>query len=352
MNKKALFIAVHLLFWLFTSWLIVSSFSITEHLVTNNNGIITEDIERSDELIWFFSFGQPFFAIYFYVQLMLTKKLVKLRRVKEMIWKTILLSIVFYGLYLTVVYLFFFEHIHVLEFPSLWYGIFIFYFIIAIAYGFIEAWNNSEKIKSELEISNKEAELNLLRAQLHPHFLFNTLNNLLAMVNQEQNPKLTKSIDTLSNLLRYVVYENLNPKVAIFKEIAFIKDYAELHLLRFEEDEIDFSIKIKGKNNQQKIESSILLSFVENAFKHGLQPEVSSYIHISINLENENQILFQITNSVHVDKVILDIGGYGLKAAKDRLELAYPNAYQLKIMKTANKYQVNLTLNTNESNYS
>ena len=96
MKKKALFISMHLLFWIFTSWLIVASFSITEHLVTNNNGIITDDIERSDELIWFFSLGQPFFALYFYLQLFLTKNLVRLDKIKILIWKTISLIVACY----------------------------------------------------------------------------------------------------------------------------------------------------------------------------------------------------------------------------------------------------------------
>lgn len=346
MKKKILFIAMHLLFWLFTSWLIVASFSITEHLVTNNNGIITEDVNRSDELIWFFIIGQPFFALYFYAQLFLTKKLVRLGRIKEMILKTILLLIVFYLTYFLIVYFLFIDQIHIILFPSLWYGIFLFYFIIAIAYGFIDAWNYTEKKKKQLEINNKEAQLNLLRAQLHPHFLFNTLNNLLAMVDQIQNPKLTQSIETLSSLLRYVVYENQEPKVTLGKEIQFIKDFAALHLLRYEENEIDFKLTIAGNYNQQLIEMGMVLSFVENAFKHGLQPETPSFVYIAINMEKPNEVSFTITNSIHSQKIIFEKGGYGLQATKDRLSLAYPNSHQLEIEHNKHQYTVSLKLNT------
>jgi LytS/YehU family sensor histidine kinase len=169
------------------------------------------------------------------------------------------------------------------------------------------------------------------------------------MVDQEQNPKLTKSIDTLSSLLRYVVYENQEPKVTIAKEIQFIKDFSALHLLRYEEDEIDFKMTITGNSNQQMVEMSIFLSFVENAFKHGLQPEITSYIHIDINIEQTNAVNFKITNSVHPQKMILKQGGYGLQATKDRLDLAYPNSHQLEINQNTNQYNVNLKLNTNES---
>ena len=351
MKKNWVLFTLHMLFWIFTSWLIVASFSITEHMVTNNNGIITDDINRSDELIWFFSIGQPFFAVYFYLQLFLTKKLVKLGRIKALILKSLLLIVLFYSTYFAVVYSFFIGQVHVLWFPSLWYGIFIFYIIIAIAYGFIDAWNATEKIKKQLEISNKEAELNLLRAQLHPHFLFNTLNNLLAMVDQEQSPKLAKSIDTLSSLLRYVVYENQEPKVTIAKEIQFIKDFSALHLLRFEDDEVDFRITILGNYDQQLIEMSILLSFVENAFKHGVQPETASYIYITIDIAKPNEIIFTIENTMHTEKMPFEKGGYGLQATKDRLKLAYLNEHQLDITENSNQYSVKLKLNTNESTH-
>jgi len=352
MKNKWVIYCLHLTFWAFTSWLIIASFSITEHMVNIDEGIVSDTITRSDELIWFFSIGQPFFALYFYTQLFLTKRLVKRREINEMLWKTVLLTVIFYCTYLAIVYFFFIDQIHILWFPSLWYGVFIFYIIIAISYGFIDAWNYTEKIKQQLEISTKEAELNLLRAQLHPHFLFNTMNNLLAMVDQEHNPKLAKSIDTLSSLLRYVVYENREPKVTIAKEIQFVKDFVALHLLRFEEDEIDFKITVSGNYDLQPIEMSILLSFVENAFKHGVQPEIASFIHIDIDLTHSNEIVFNIKNSIHSQKMILEKGGYGLQATKDRLQLAYPNTHQLTIDEKLNQYNVTLKLYTHESTHS
>jgi len=346
MKNKWVFYCLHLLFWVFTSWLIIASFSITGHIVNIDEGIVSSSITRSDELIRFFSIGQPFFAMYFYLQIFLTKKHAKQKKLVTLAWQSLLLTGMFYGLYMAVVYFIFPEHIHILWFPSLWYGVFIFYIIIAIAYGFMYAWMQTEKDKKQLEIVNKQAELNLLRAQLHPHFLFNTMNNLLAMVDQNHNPKLAKSIDTLSSLLRYVVYENQQAKVSIENEIQFIQDFASLHLLRFEEDEIDFKIEIIGQNNQQLIEMSILLCFVENAFKHGVQPEVDSFIHIVVDVSKSNRLLFTIENSVHPSLDNQQIGGYGLQATKDRLQLAYPSMHQLDIEVTEVRYTVTLTLHT------
>ncbi|TGV04733.1 sensor histidine kinase [Flavivirga rizhaonensis] len=350
MERKWIFFSLHLLFWLLTSWLIISSFSIVQHIVDIDDGAITDNIQRSDELILFFSIGQPFFALYFYLQIYLTKKLVNDKKIVELVWKTALLIILYYALYLTVVYFFFIESIHILWFPSLWYGIFIFYIVISIAYGFIVAWSRNEKDKRQLEIANKQAELNLLRAQLHPHFLFNTMNNLLSMVNQVQNPKLAKSIDTLSNLLRYVVYENNESRVTIAKEIQFIRDFAELNLLRFEEDEVDFKLEVIGQNDQQSIEMSILLCFLENAFKHGIQPEAKSFIHIGIDVSKKQELLFVINNSVHPALEGSQFAGYGLQATKDRLQLAYPNGHTLSIQETKKSYSVTLKIDTDERN--
>jgi sensor histidine kinase YesM len=352
MKNKWFFYCLHLLFWAFTSWLIISSFSITGHMVNIENGIVSDTISRSDELIWFFSIGQPFFALYFYLQIFLTKKRVKQKKLIALAWQSLLLTGLFYILYMAVVYFIFPKHIHILWFPSLWYGIFIFYIIISISYGFIHAWIQTEKDKKQLEISTKKAELNLLRAQLHPHFLFNTMNNLLAMVDQQHNPKLAKSIDTLSSLLRYVVYENKEPKVTVAKEIRFVKDFVALHLLRYEEDEIDYKITTTGQYNQQLIEMSILLSFVENAFKHGVQPELDSFIHITIDISKNNRILFAIENSKHPKLSNEQIGGYGIQSTKDRLQLAYPNKHQLNIKENNTTYSTTLNLQTDESNLS
>jgi len=346
MKNKWVFYCLHLLFWAFTSWLIISSFSITGHIVNIDAGIVSDSISRSDELIWFFSIGQPFFALYFYLQIFLTKKHTTQKKIIVLAWKSLLLMGLFYSLYMAVVYFIFPQHIHILWFPSLWYGIFIFYSIIAISYGFIYTWIQTEKEKKRLETLNKQAELNLLRAQLHPHFLFNTMNNLLAMVDQNHSPKLAKSIDTLSSLLRYVVYENKEAKVSIAREIQFIQDFSALNALRFEEDEVDFKLTIIGQNDQQLIEMSILLCFVENAFKHGVQPEVASYIHIVVDVSNSNCLLFTIENSVHPILENQQIGGYGLQATKERLLLAYPSKHQLDIKSSKECYLVTLTLHT------
>ncbi|MBV1923051.1 MAG: histidine kinase [Flavobacteriaceae bacterium] len=352
MNKKWIEISLNILFWVFSSWLIIYSFSITEHLVEINEGVVSGNTEHSEDLIIFFGLGQPFFALYFYIQFFFIQQLTDKSKALKILLKLLLTAILFLCCYIIVVKLFFTSYIFIVWFPSLWYGIFIFYTIVAIAYGLIKAWSNMEVDKRNLEVINKQTELNLLRSQLHPHFLFNTMNNLLAMVDQVKSPKLAKSIDTLSGLLRYVVYENKSGLVSVKKEIQFIQDFSELHLLRFEEDEIDFELNVTGEFDTQLIEMGILLSFIENAFKHGVQPEFSSFIHVDIDITKPTQFIFNIKNSIPPKIEFETIGGYGLKSTNERLQLAYPNKHILEIKEEQNIYNVSLIINTDEGNNS
>ena len=230
------------------------------------------------------------------------------------------------------------------------YGILIFYIASALGYGFIKMWIENERDKKQLELVKNQAELNLLKSQLQPHFLFNTMNNLLSMVDQKNNPKLAKSIDMLSGLLRYVVYETKSEKVPIAGEIEFIKNFAELHLLRFEDGEIDFKFEVNGVLDQQKIEPGILLCYVENAFKHGVQPEEHSFIYIKMNASSPQEISFVIENSIPKEiKLKQEIaGGFGLKTNLERLQLAYPGRHTIQIKEEAT-FLVTLTLQTDES---
>lgn len=352
MNKKWIEIVLNILFWVFSSWLIIYSFSITEHLVEITDGVLTGKTEHSDELIRFFAIGQPVFALYFYIQLYNTQQLTNKSKLKTVLTKVLSTMVLFLVTCFLIVKLFFFSFIHIIWFPSLWYGIFIFYTIVAIAYGLIKAWSAMEADKKNLELINNQAELNLLRSQLHPHFLFNTMNNLLSMVDQVKNPKLAKSIDKLSGLLRYVVYENKTDFVSVAKEVEFIQDFSALHLLRFEDDEIDYKLNIIGSNDSQLIEKGILVSFIENAFKHGVRPEFKTFIHIDIDITKATNFIVEIKNSIP-PKIDLDrAGGYGLKSTKERLQLAYPDKHTLEIEEDQQIFKVTLIINTDEGNNS
>jgi len=348
MRFKKLEIFLNLLFWAITSWFIVSTNSIEAQGLEIVDGEKVKTIIRSNDLIYLSLLGQLCFFLIFYAEIFLIQRLRKTKKIKGFILKTI--GLLLFGLFwheLSVFLLF-------PTFDSFSTGVadvLIFYLAIALGYGFIKMWLLNEQDKKQLEFVKNQAELNLLKSQLQPHFLFNTMNNLLAMVNQRENPKLAHSIDKLSALLRYVVYDSKKEKVLVKDEMTFVENFAELNLLRFEEGEINFKIEINGVFDEQKIEPGIFLCYIENAFKHGVEPEKKSFIHINLDISKPNVVLFRIENSISLHSTSLQGGGFGMSSNKERLNLVYPNKHRIYSLRSET-YQVELVIETDESNNS
>lgn len=204
--------------------------------------------------------------------------------------------------------------------------------------------NNIEKQKELTELKLKEANLKLLQGQIHPHFLFNMLNNLYGLVKDNVDSS-RDVILKLSDLLDYMLYECDKPEVDLEKEIIFIHNYIELERVRHDEN---FNVHIEfPKVNNIKIAPLILFPFVENAFKHGFQIPEKSFIFMKLGFEN-NTIKFKIENNSYKRETDIYLNqeskGIGLKNIKDRLELIYKNKYQLIINKEELKYCVNLKI--------
>ncbi|MCB0753523.1 MAG: histidine kinase [Ignavibacteriae bacterium] len=195
----------------------------------------------------------------------------------------------------------------------------------------------------KLLIEKKQTELNMLRNQLQPHFLFNALNNLMSLANSSKNVKLVNSFDKLSQLLRFVIEDNQTEKIAIDKEILFLKNYIDLQLLRFEEEEVQIQFKIIGKYNTQKVEPGLFIPFVENAFKYGTEPERTAVVEIEFDLTNEKEVQFKIKNKILIASK--NNFGTGIETTRKRLELIYPNRHKLAITETKD-FIVQLYINT------
>jgi LytS/YehU family sensor histidine kinase len=196
----------------------------------------------------------------------------------------------------------------------------------------------------EKKHKDKEAELQLLKGQLNPHFLFNTLNNLygLSVLKSDKLPNLMLK---LSDLLRYSLYETKEKLVLLENEVKYIENYISLEKIRLE-DQTKIEFTKSGNFTNKKIAPMLLIVYVENAFKHlDLTSENSSVI-IEIKLKG-NQFLFNCKNTCDVsanNNLEKGKSGIGLQNAKKRLDLIYPNNHQLKIKKDTENYTVNLTL--------
>ncbi|MEP3209992.1 MAG: histidine kinase [Maribacter sp.] len=194
---------------------------------------------------------------------------------------------------------------------------------------------------------DKEAELKLLKGQLNPHFLFNTLNNLygLSVAKSERLPSLMLK---LSDLLRYSLYETKEQFVPLEKEIGYLENYISLEKIRLDDQtEIEFSKK--GDFSKKSIAPMLFIVFVENAFKHmhvGHDKERKVCVHLNL---IEDQLQFKCSNSIDLinkkeDNLDSEKSGIGLKNAKKRLELMYPNSHELIVNHHQTEYRVELNL--------
>ncbi len=212
---------------------------------------------------------------------------------------------------------------------------------------FAADWFELEAKKKAIENERLTAELNFLKAQINPHFLFNTLNNLyyLAFSKSENT---TTVIEKLSQMMRYMIYDSNHAKVPLNKEIEYMKNYIGLEQLRLN-SQVPIRFDIEGKTENQQIAPLIFITFLENAFKHGVNNHsAEAWVNVSIKL-NGNQCTYVVENSKlpPANDTREGKSGIGLQNVQRRLELSYPGQYALKIEDKPDRYsvQLNITLN-------
>jgi sensor histidine kinase YesM len=209
---------------------------------------------------------------------------------------------------------------------------------------FVEDWFDLEAKRKELENERLSSELRFLRTQIHPHFLFNTLNNLyyLAYTN---SPNTTEVIAKLSQMMRYMIHDSNHSRVPLEKEIEYIENYIKLEKLRLD-DNIPIELNIQGDPTGKNIAPLILITFLENAFKHGVSNSAQqSWIKVNMDIR-ENSLTYQVANSriQESNKTFTESSGIGLKNVRRRLELSYPDQYKLNIDDRDDQFSVDLKL--------
>ncbi|MBQ3613930.1 MAG: sensor histidine kinase [Bacteroidales bacterium] len=199
--------------------------------------------------------------------------------------------------------------------------------MIALAVGmrYVVRWNNEKEKLEEEHRRNTEAELDWLKSQLNPHFLFNTLNNISSMI-QIDAEKAQDSIGQLSELLRYALYESNMRKVKIVDEIGFMSNYIDLMSLRCNE-KTRIKVRFDRFDPALMISPLIFVSLIENAFKHGASAHKESFIEIDMGMDGED-LVFSCANTIMERPVVDRVGsGIGVENMKRRLELLYPENY-------------------------
>ncbi len=198
-------------------------------------------------------------------------------------------------------------------------------------------WINDVERMHELQQTNLRTELEQLKSQVNPHFLFNTLNNLHVLTKTDPE-KASQVILGLSDLLRYQLYDSAREKILLSKDIAFIYNLLSMEKLR--KDDFNYEVHSAGKIDGISLPPFLFIPFVENAIKHGASVAGHSYLKLNFRITAE-RLYFYSENSKPATRKT-SIGGIGLKNIKRRLELLYPNDHTLEIKESDEKYIVNL----------
>jgi LytS/YehU family sensor histidine kinase len=214
--------------------------------------------------------------------------------------------------------------------------------IYAMLLRFSIDWFDAQKFKDELIKERQASEIALLRSQINPHFLFNTLNNIYSLV-YNKSDEAPEAVMKLSSIMRYMLYDSNTDLVAVNKEVEYLNSFIELQQLRITQKGF-VEIKVNGSMENRTIVPMLLIPFVENAFKHGDKNHEPG-IFIQLNLESD-RLVFTVSNYIKLNNQAItdDTGGFGLENIKRRLGLLYPDKHELTINKSEDKFKIELTI--------
>ncbi len=342
-NSKIKLILPHILFWIAVWFFFVYFFSF--------NTDDTTYIKWLSSLLLPLTMTVTYFVVYFLIpKYLLTKKyfLFSLYSFYTLVFSSYLIVLIIYG---CLVFLLSFNISIMPPMSKNFVFVLILVYLVVGIVSFISLLNqNLKTISKNKELQNKilttqlqlkEQELNYLKKQIHPHFLFNTLNTIygFAIKQSKQTPEI---ILKLSNLLDYILYQINKPKVSLKEEVLHIKEYIELEKIRFQ-DTLKVLFSANQIDEEIEIAPMLLIPFIENAFKHG--NIIDGFLKIEINVAvTENRLEFLIRNTVLNHDTKNEKSGIGLENIRKRLDLNYSNNYQLKIENKDNWYSVNLSI--------
>ena len=217
----------------------------------------------------------------------------------------------------------------------------LFQFSIVLVLSALIRTNNRLK---QTEKEKVNAELSYLKAQINPHFLFNTLNSIYSSAIEENADNTASAVVKLSGMMRYVISEAHNDYVPLEKEINYISDYIDLQKIRLG-NTVNLQYHVTGNSTGKNIAPLVLISFIENAFKHGVNPEEKSNIAIDIAI-NENILQMLVTNTkVKTVNASTLKNNIGLDNTRNRLQLLYPFRHELAITEDEKEFIVLLKIN-------
>lgn len=226
----------------------------------------------------------------------------------------------------------------------LWYNFFstLWYLGLMVALKLSIDWYEQQRQLQKIAVEKLQAEVNFLRAQVNPHFLFNILNNLYALT-LKKSDLAPDMVLKLSEMMEYMLYDSDEARVPLEKEIGYLQNYIEFERLRCG-DHSDIVLEIKGQPNRHEIAPLLLLPLVENAFKHGVSKQSDHpWLHSTLQLEPEG-VEMTVENNKPLTLPATGKGGVGLTNLRKRLELLYPGLHRLSIEEQPTRFRVTLQI--------
>jgi sensor histidine kinase YesM len=202
-----------------------------------------------------------------------------------------------------------------------------------------------ENVIKELETQRLKAELDFLKGQINPHFLFNVLNNLFSMSSKYGDDATANGIGHLSHLMRYMLYDTNSEFVRLENEIDMLENFIDLQKLRMDKNIENIEFNVSGNINNKQIPPMLLIPFVENAFKHGYSIHNDFYVKIDLKSVNDD-LIFNVENTINFarENKNMDNSGIGLENVRKRLELLYKDEYSLEVLEKDQMYLVSLVI--------
>jgi len=218
-------------------------------------------------------------------------------------------------------------------------------YALGILYGLSRDWVRRYRLESKLEQEKMRADIDFLRSQINPHFFFNALNNIFAITQRNKDQEAGQALVKLSELMRYVIYDSNVNEISLTRELEHVDNYLEVGRLKFSKDEkLDIRLQKQGCFRDYKIAPLLLIPFVENAFKHGINSKGTGYIHIDVHIK-DGELNFRIENPIlRKGESLKKHPGIGLENVKKRLHLLYPGRHSLKILDSEGIFMIDLSI--------
>jgi sensor histidine kinase YesM len=339
-NKKWIVISLHVIAWTLL-------FTLPKLLIPSYEGHDKpkELPKPYDDIVFIVIINFSWIALFYINSLVLIPRLVY----RKKYWLFGLVNLLIYAGFIFQIWILFFLY-NATEFfhwrLHIVYTFFVFLFIQAAstAYQMIRDRIQADKLLKEKENENLKTELSFLRSQVSPHFMFNVLNNMVALA-RKRSDLLEPSLIKLSSLMRYMLYEADEDLVSLESEVEYLQSYIDLQLQRFG-NKVSVKLDFSEIDADYEIEPMLLIPFVENAFKHGVSGLDDAIIEIELKAIKK-QLLFVVSNKYNnqLEEIKDKTSGIGLANVKRRLQLLYQSNYQLKIENANNFFTVSLHLN-------